>query len=235
MRSWPRLPRGAVAFLCLGWVLVVLYPEPNVLLSSVRNLARPAVDADAVAALAARLPDDPRAVERYVLRSAVPYASDWEVAGVPWRFPTTADVLRERRGDCESRAVLLAALLAAKGIPNQLRMSFDHIWVDYPGKEPNAAENEARALVRRGADGWYGLRWPADVDLGDELRSQASIYWTPMPLGRRAALFVGLGLVASWNGLAYAAASLPGRSGRRGAVVSARRAQVAAPRGPSSP
>ncbi len=198
----------------------MLYPEPHVLVSSVRNLVRPAVDAQAVAALAARLPDDPRAVERHVLGVAVPYGSDWEVAGVPWRFPTTAEVLREGRGDCESRAVLLAALLTAKGIPHQLRMSFDHIWVDYPGKVPTAAENDARALVRRGADGWYGLRWPRDLDLGAELRSQASIYWGPMPLGRKAALFVGLGLVASWNGLTYAAALLPRRRGRRATVLS---------------
>ena len=71
----------------------------------------------------------------------VPYAYDWQSAGVPWYFPTTAEALRAGRGDCESRAVVLASILTAKGIPNELRLSFDHIWVDYPGKQANALEN----------------------------------------------------------------------------------------------
>lgn len=219
MSACPRLPRAAVVFLCLSWIVVVLYPEPHALLISVRNLVWPPVDVAAVEGLVPLLPDDPRAIERYVLETAVPYASDWETAGVPWSFPSTSEVLAAGRGDCESRAVLLATLLTARDVPNQLRMSFDHIWVEYPGKAPNAAENDARALVRRGADGWYGLHWPEGLDLGDELRSQAAIYWTPMPEGRRVALFVGVALVASWNGLAYAVATLPRRRGRRRAVV----------------
>ena len=76
-----------------------------------------------------------------MLDRQVPYAYDWQSAGVPWYFPTTAEALRAGRGDCESRAVVLASILTAKGIPNELRLSFDHIWVDYPGKQANALEN----------------------------------------------------------------------------------------------
>ena len=59
---------------------------------------------DAVAALAATMPDDPRLIEQRVLDDVVPYAYDWQTAGVPWYFPTTEQALRAGSGDCESRA-----------------------------------------------------------------------------------------------------------------------------------
>jgi transglutaminase-like putative cysteine protease len=137
------LPRRALIFLFAAWTLVMLYPDPGMLVRSVRNTLRPQVQPKEVAAIAARLPDDPRAIEAAVLDRQVPYAYDWQSAGVPWYFPTTAEAVRAGAGDCESRAVVLASLLTAKGIPNDLRLSLGHIWVDYPGKEASALENEA--------------------------------------------------------------------------------------------
>jgi len=197
-----RLPRRVLVFLGLSWALVALYPDPTVLVASVRNLLAPQIEPDAARSLAATLPDDPREVERRVLDDVVPYGSDWETAGVPWSFPTAAQALRAGRGDCESRALVLASVLSAKGIPNELRMSLDHIWVDYAGKVPTAAENDARVLAGRGSGGWFGLRWPGDLDLRRELRSQAAIYWDPMPAGRKVLLFAGLVWIVLWNMLA---------------------------------
>jgi hypothetical protein len=194
--------RRTLVFLSAAWFLVVLYPDPGVLVRSVRHLVDPPVRPEAVAALAARLPDDPAALERAVLGDVVPYASDWEASGVPWEFPDAAGVLRAGRGDCESRAVVLASLLAAKGLPYDVQMSFDHIWVDYPGKVPTASENPGRVLARRDGGGWAGLRWPADVDWRREWRAQVAIYWDPMPDGRRILLFGGLAWILLWNGLA---------------------------------
>lgn len=194
-----RISRRVLVFFALSWALVTLYPDPTVLVTSVRNLLAPRTGAVAARALAATLPDDPREIERRVLDDVIPYASDWEAAGVPWRFPTAAEAMRAGRGDCESRAVVLASVLSAKGIPNELRMSFDHIWVDYPGKVPTASESGARVISGRGSHGWSGLRWPADVDLRRELRSQLAIYWDPMPIGRKALLFAGLAWIALWN------------------------------------
>jgi hypothetical protein len=196
--------RRTLVFLALTWTLVVLYPDPSVLVTSVRNLLAPRTESDAVVALAATMPDDPHEIERRVLDEVVPYASDWEAAGVPWSFPTASEALRAGRGDCESRAVVLAGILAAKGIPFELRMSFDHIWVDYPGKVPTANENAARTLVGRDGGGWSGLRWPDGLDLRRELRAQRAIYWDPMPGGRKALLFIGLGWIALLNTLAAA-------------------------------
>ena len=99
----------------------------------------------------------------------MPYAYDWQVNGVPWYFPTTAEVLKCKRGDCESRAVLLASILKAKGIPYQILMSFDHIWVNYPGKQANALENDSVVLLQR-VNGHLVWHWPKNFHLGAEIR-----------------------------------------------------------------
>ena len=96
------LPRRAVIFLALAWILVMLYPDPGMLLRSVRNTVRPQIQPQAVAAIARRLPNDPKAIEAYVLNKQVPYAYDWQSAGVPWYFPTTAEAVRA--GQATARA-----------------------------------------------------------------------------------------------------------------------------------
>jgi hypothetical protein len=229
-----RFPRRVIVFLALSWALVALYPDPTVLVASVRNFIVPQVQPDATRALAATLPDDAREIERRVLDDVVPYGPDWQTAGVPWSFPTAAQALRAGRGDCESRAVVLASVLSAKGIPNELRVSFDHIWVDYPGKVPTPTENDARVLVGRGSGGWFGLRWPDDVDLRRELRSQAAIYWDPMPAGRKALLFVGLTWIALWNVLATTLTRPGGARARRHALGAVKAPTPSSAGGPSS-
>ena len=210
-----RFSRWLLLFLWASWALVALYPDPSVLVESTRNLLRPRVQPGAVAALAATMPDDPRLIEQRILDEVVPYAYDWQTAGVPWYFPTTEQALRDGRGDCESRALVLASVLAAKGIPHELRLSFDHIWVDYPGKQPNALENDAVALAGRN-DGKFFLRWPSDLSLANEWRAQTGIYWTPMPASRRMLLLAGLTFIPLWNVLARALAAWPdGRRERR--------------------
>lgn len=195
------LPRRALIFLAVAWALVMLYPDPGMLVRSVRNVVRPQIEPQAVAELAARLPDDPRAVEAYVLDQQVPYAYDWQSADVPWYFPTTTEAVAAGRGDCESRAVVLASLLTAKGIRNDLRVSLGHIWVDYPGKTASVLENEA-VQVAGVKDGRFFLHWPDDFHLGEEISEQVAIHWTPAPAWRLLLLFAGLSLIALWNALA---------------------------------
>lgn len=193
-----RFSRLARAALVLVWVLVALYPDPGVLARSVRNVAAAQADPTAARELAARLPDDPRLIEEHVL--AIPYAYDWQTWGVPWYFPTAAEALRARQGDCESRAVLLASLLTAKGIPNELRVALNHIWVDYPGKQANALENAGVEIAGR-RDGELYLKLPGDVDLGQIVSDQIEITWAPMPLWRLAVLLGGVTLIPFANAL----------------------------------
>lgn len=193
-----KLPRLAVLWLLVGWIVLALYPDPSLLIRSIDNIEHPDINAAAVRSLAATLPDNPQLIERAVLTRFVPYAYDWTVNGVPWYFPTTAEVLKWQRGDCESRAVLLASILKAKGIPYQLVMSFDHIWVQYPGKQANSLENANVALVQW-VNGHLVWHWPKDFNLGAEMGTQVAMYWTPMPGMRKALFFVGLMLVLLVN------------------------------------
>jgi hypothetical protein len=192
-------------FLALSWALVVLYPDPTVLGRSVRNTFAPQPDPAAARAVAARLPKDPKAIEAYVLSRQVPYAYDWQAAGVPWYFPTAAEALSSGRGDCESRALALASILTAKGIPNSLRVSFDHIWVDYPGKQANALEN-AGVVFAGSTGGHFFIHWPKDFTLGQEVSDNVAIFWTPAPLSRVLLLFGGLLAIMAGNVLASLAA-----------------------------
>lgn len=193
-----RMRRPLLVFLALSWVCVVLYPDPTLLARSIRNISDPDVDAGVVAALASRLPDDPRLIEAYVLDRQVPYAYDWQTWGVPWYFPTTSEALAAGRGDCESRAVVLSSILTAKGIPHALRVSIGHIWVEYPGKAPNAAENAGLELAGT-RDGRFFIQWPRDFEPLREIEEQIAIHWTPAPFHRVVLLFAGLLLIALWN------------------------------------
>lgn len=197
-----RFSRGLVIFLLLSWTLVVLYPDPTVLVRSVHNILYPKADAAAAAELAAQMPADPREIEAEVLRR-VSYETDWQVQGVPWRFPTAAQAIAESRGDCEARALVLMSVLEAKGIPHQLRNSLNHMWVDYPGKVPTAIENDALVLADRGGGG-FRLSLPDDLDLGREIESKIALFWDPMPWERRILLPVGLLVLAVGANLAAA-------------------------------
>lgn len=204
-----RFTRGAIVFLMLTWVLVVLYPDPTVLVTSVQNLLRPEGDAAAAAGLARQLPDDPREIEAEVLRR-VSYATDWEVHGVPWRFPTAAEAIAEARGDCEARALVLISVLEAKGIPHVLRNSINHMWVEYSGKVPTASENDALVLADR-EGGRLKLRLPDDFDLRREVEAKIELFWDPMPWTRRILLAAGLLLIPLGTRIGSAAPS--GRAG----------------------
>jgi hypothetical protein len=110
----------------------------------------------------------------------------------------TREALAQGRGDCESRAVVLASILAYKHIPYSLHMSIDHIWVDYPGHVNTALENPGVQIAVR-EHGHYVFHWPKDFHLGAEVNAQIAVYWTPMPLGRKLLLFGGLAAIALIN------------------------------------
>ena len=187
-----RVAAGLVFF------FFVLYPNPLLLVRSVEHIEHPSIDPAAVASIARTLPDNPRLIEQAVITRIMPYAYDWQTAGVPWYFPTTREALAQGRGDCESRAVVLASILAYKHIPYSLHMSIDHIWVDYPGHVNTALENPGVQIAVR-EHGHYVFHWPKDFHLGAEVNAQIAVYWTPMPLGRKLLLFGGLAAIALIN------------------------------------
>ncbi len=172
------------------WILLVLYPNPTLLPRAISQGLDPQVDAAAVAHLASELPDDPAYIERQVLDRYVPYAVPWQTLGVPWYFPTTTEVLRQGSGDCQSRALVLASILEAKGIPYHLEASFDHIWVSYPTKQPNEMENSAIRMLTDDANG-RRLQVPQHWDWGETYRIEKEYFWDYMPASRKFLLFSG--------------------------------------------
>ena len=217
-----RISRKLRLLAALVFVLFVLYPNPWTLVRSIEHVLHPTIDPQAVAAIARTMPNDPRLIEQAVLTRVTPYAYDWQSSNVPWYFPTTREALRQGRGDCESRALVLASILAYKHIPYQLRMSFDHIWVDYPGHVNTALENPGVQLAVR-VHGRYVFHWPKDFHLGAEINAQIANYWTPAPISRRILLIGGLVAIVFANGLV--------RLGRRavawGLQIAGRRQAVA--------
>ena len=100
---------------------------------------------------------------------------------------------------------MLASILKAKHIPYQLRMSFDHIWVQYPGKQANALENAGVAFAVQ-EHGRFVFHWPANFNLWREARDQVQFYWTPAPIARRMVLLGGVVALLFLNALIALAA-----------------------------
>lgn len=174
----------------LLWIGLLLYPDPRALAHSIRRLLHPPVDSAAVQNLADTLPDDPAAVEAFS-QQYLQYRPAWTVYGVPWYFPTVQEVLKDKAGDCQAEAVLTASILTAKGLPYTFRYSFDHVWVDYPGKGINALEDPATAFVSDDGKGWLASL-PDRIPVRDIVRERVAFHWTPMPPERKAGLFLGL-------------------------------------------
>ncbi|MDP9313082.1 MAG: transglutaminase-like domain-containing protein [Chloroflexota bacterium] len=178
-------------WLLILWTLFVLYPNPAHLVRSIQRAWSPPADPEAVQYLAAALPNDPQLIEAAVTNTLVPYAVPWQTYGVPWYFPTVADVQARGAGDCQARAVVLASILQAKGIPTRFVGSFDHLWVEYPGKHATVAENAGVAIVAQSEAGAYQFQWPQLVDWRASWAIERAYFWDPMPTGRRGLLVLG--------------------------------------------
>lgn len=188
-----RLFRAFFPLLLVLWLLLVLYPNPLRLAVSAQRLANPRVDPVAVESLAAGLPADPAAIEAAVVKS-VPYSYDWEVYAMPWYFPTVEEVLKNGEGDCKARAIVLASILEAKGIPYRINSSPMHVWVDYEGKVEDELENPGAGFYEVDPQtGARSLQFPK-VSVTKVMGTAWQGFWPPMPLVRKV-LFVG-GLVA---------------------------------------
>jgi hypothetical protein len=185
-----------IVFIVL-WIGAVVYPDPRPLIASIGRLAAPPVDAAAVTAVAATLPNDYKTIEQFSL-GYVEYRPAWTVYGLPWYFPTIQEVLRDHAGDCQARALLAASIMRAKGMPYTLRYSFDHVWVDYPGKTPPAMEDPATSFVADDGKGWWG-KLPSRIPLWSIIKVRVGYHWTPMPLLQKIMIVLGSLLIIGWG------------------------------------
>lgn len=196
------MPRRTTCLVLL-WTLLVLYPNPARLAVSSVRAANPVIDPAAVRHLIPMLPEDPHAIEAVVNSELVRYAVPWQTHGVPWYFPTPSEALERGEGDCQARAVVFASILRAKGIPARLVGSFDHLWVDYPGKQENAMENTAIAIAAQQPDGSYTMRWPSLIEWRTSWQVERAYFWDTMPAVRLWLLLGGWVVIILLRGLSW--------------------------------
>jgi hypothetical protein len=191
-------PKRWRALVGLVWTLFALYPNPLVLADSIRHAWSPVIDPDAVREWARTLPRNPRAIEDAVL-TRITYAVPWKTDGVPWTFPTPAEVMARGTGDCQARAVVLASTFEALGMPYRLEASFDHIWVDYPGRKGTGIERPERAFVRRAPTdrGWASRLHLPDIDWAESWRIEREYFWDAAPWWRIMLLVAGWVIVGA--------------------------------------
>jgi hypothetical protein len=185
----PWRGRARTAGWILLWTLLVCYPNPLVFFRNFLRYADFPIDPTLIDRVWFLVPDEPRRIEEAV-REGVHYEFDWRQYGVPWYVPSAEEVARTGRGDCESRAVVLASLLQARGIPYRLQASPVHIWVEYPGKTANADENPEIAMMRQ-ENGRYRFRLPSALRLRDDFLMQREALWQVMPAERKILLLGG--------------------------------------------
>jgi hypothetical protein len=186
-----RAFRRYFPLLLVLWIIFVLYPNPLKLVISIHRLYSFDAAPGAVQFMLDDLPADPVALEKAVL-AGIPYRYDWELYSMPWYFPTIEEVLERGEGDCKARALVLASVLEAKGLPYRINSSPIHLWVEYDGKVENSVENpQAKFYQRDPETGEKEFQIP-DISLNEVADSGWRAFWSPMPDGRRALLLSGL-------------------------------------------
>jgi TM2 domain-containing membrane protein YozV len=171
------------------WILLILYPNPWRLVTGVRRILDPHTDPIAVGSLAQEMPSDPTLVEKEVLK-LIPYSYDWETYGMPWYCPSIREALRAGKGDCKARALVLASILEAKGIPNRIVWSPLHVWVDYAGKEEAGLEKDA--LYQKDSETGKGSWSLPHIPPGDVTNELWTDFVKTMPQARMILLLGGL-------------------------------------------
>ncbi len=152
------------------------------------------------------LPKDPADIEDFLDQVMKP-ASDWAQYRVPWYMPTPREVATSLRGDCESKTVLFASLLAGRHVPYQIRASFNHIWVDYAGRRERPGERKQLAYFV-GYEDRLSLHWPKVTDWSTFFAVEKEMLWDEMPPYRRLTWEAGM----VW--LLLAALGVPARKPR---------------------
>ena len=173
-------------------VIFVLFTTPLVIFKDVYRVQNPPIKSDSINNVSS-IPDHPSEIESWV-NSRIEYEYDFGTYGVFWYVPTPEEILEKGKGDCKSRAILLASILEEKGIDYELHMSLFHWWVSYPDKELTRYE-VPEASVKEGED-WRFPNVRETLDRMWEVKDEYySMIWGLMPLWKKLVLVFGLVLI----------------------------------------
>ena len=188
--TFPGKRLGPLIF-AFFWTLLVLYPRPADLLTSIHRLFIPPTDPQAVEKLIPLLPssDNPALVEDFILQE-FPYRYDWLNYNRPWYFPTAAEALEKNAGDCKTRFIILASTLEALGISYETFISPYHIWVYYEGKTENSIENKEAVLLRSDG-GKIRVKFP-EIKWQESSKIFYEAFWEKMPFIKKVNLICGV-------------------------------------------
>jgi TM2 domain-containing membrane protein YozV len=153
---WTKVFLKYFVLFVLVWITLVLYPNPWRLATGLKRILNPHTDPAAVASIAQAMPSDPALIEKEV-NNLIPYSYDWQTYGMPWYCPSVREVLQKGKGDCKAQALVFASILQAKGIPNRIRWSLQHVWVEYPSKVDTGLEKNAlyQKNSKTGKESWH--------------------------------------------------------------------------------
>lgn len=167
-----------------------MYPNPLVLARNLSRYHRLPLDPELERKMGWELPADPVNIELFV-DSLFLQTPDWRFYRVPWYVPTAREAALASHGDCESKTMVLASLFEGKKLPYEIRASFNHIWVDYPGRPARAGEKQMLSYLE-GKSGHFRLHWPRQVAWRDFFQVQREQLWKAMPLARKSLWLLGL-------------------------------------------
>jgi hypothetical protein len=195
--AFVRVFRRYFPLIFIVWIIFVLYPNPINFIISIQRVSNFHADSGAVEFMLNDLPSDPASIEKTVL-AEIPYRHDWEVYGMPWYCPTVEQVLVRGTGDCKSRALVLASVFEAKGIPYQVNLSPTHVWVDYEGKQDTSIENDQVKFYQRDPETGETQFQIPHMATSKVMNAFWQSFWDPMPASRKALLISGpLALIAA--------------------------------------
>ena len=177
----------------LLWTFIVCYPNPYIFIRNFLRYAHFPVDPSILGIISEEIPSKPAEIEKLVDK-LVEYEYDWVNYGVPWYVPTPDDAVMRRKGDCESRAMVLASILSAKNIPYSLKASLVHIWVEYPDKKLNTSENNNVSFVGK-VGGRYRIKLPDLSQWRRYVSVEKEMLWDVMPSYRKIIMISGWAVI----------------------------------------
>jgi hypothetical protein len=76
--------------------------------------------------------------------------------------------------------------------------SFDHVWVDYPGRVVTTLADPETSFVADEGGGWLASL-PKKFPIGTIIKTRVAYHWTPMPFLQKFLILVGAAVIIGYG------------------------------------